>query len=152
MISPDVASFIEGGNSIHVGSRNDRLEPSGCRAFAVIVDPDGTHLTVFLPQVAADDTLANFAANGQAAICVGRPSDDHACQVKGEFVEMRAVAPEERRVVDTQLEGLLRQLEMIGIPRVLVGGWNRGPYIAVRIRVTALFNQTPGPGAGAPIS
>jgi hypothetical protein len=43
----------------------------------------------------------------------------------------------------------LQSLERIGIPRASLLGWVTWPAIAVRLRATAIFNQTPGPDAGA---
>ena len=41
---------------------------------------------------------------------------------------------------------------MVGLPRVATDGWVMWPAVAVRFRVNALFDQTPGPGAGAPLA
>ena len=86
---------------------------------------------------------------GQAALCFARPVDDHACQVKGTYVEARSATKAERAIVDAQWDQSLRQLEQIGIPRQLWAGYAVWPCVAVRVRVTEVFDQTPGPGAGA---
>jgi Pyridoxamine 5'-phosphate oxidase len=152
MLPPDTVDFLEAGQSIHLATRNHANEPSGTRVVAARVDADRTHVTLFLLQRASATALENLRANGQAAACFGRPTDDHACQIKGTFVEERRVTDDDRQVIDAQRELLLRQLETIGIPRILVTGWPMWPCVAVRIKVTALFNQTPGPGAGAPLA
>ena len=81
-----------------------------------------------------------------------RPTDDRACQVKGVVVGTRAASEAERPVVAAQWDGFLGSLEQIGIPRVATKTWVTWPAVAIRVRVNALFNQTPGPGAGAPIA
>jgi hypothetical protein len=43
----------------------------------------------------------------------------------------------------------LERLTMIGLPLSTLERWEVWPCVAVRLRVTALFNQTPGPNAGA---
>ncbi len=151
MLNPDVAAFIEGGQSIHLGTRNQALESFGVRVIAATVDADRTHVTAYLLQKVSHTTIENLATNGQAALCFGRPSDDHACQVKGTFVDARAVAADERAMIEAQRDRLLQQFALIGLPRELVAGWPTWPCIAVRLKVTAVFNQTPGPGAGAPL-
>ena len=151
MIDPELAAFLEGSVAIHIASCNQRLEPHGARVVAVKVDPDGSHLTAYVPKVAAPSVLADFEANGQAAIGFGRPTDDRACQVKGEFVESRAASARERTTVDAQWGALLDNMEQIGIPRQATEAWRLWPCVAIRMRVTALFSQTPGPGAGAPL-
>ncbi|MGE0042337.1 MAG: hypothetical protein AB7V01_14230, partial [Vicinamibacterales bacterium] len=68
MIAPGLAQFLEEGLSIHVGTRNDRLEPNGVRAAAVRVDPAGTHVEVYVAEAAAARVLRDLEANGQIAI------------------------------------------------------------------------------------
>ena len=58
----------------------------------------------------------------------------------------------ERLIVEAQWEQSLRQLEHISIPRVLWAGYRVWPCVAVCVRATASFDQTPGPGAGAPVT
>jgi hypothetical protein len=152
MLNDEVTEFLEGGRLIHFGTRNADLEATGVQGSALVVEPDRAHIVAFLPVCGSEETLANLHANGQAALCAGRPVDERACQVKGVFVSVRAADAHERDVIETQLEVGLRQLEEIGIPRQLYTGHPHWPSVAVRLRVTEVFNQTPGPGAGAPIT
>jgi hypothetical protein len=152
MIDEQLAAFLQEGVGIHIGTRNAALQPNGTRALAATVDDDGRHVVVYVAGVAAARILPDLEANGQAAVGFGRPIDDRACQVKGTFVEARDAAEEERAAVHAQWDGFLGSLEKIGIPRAATAGWVTWPAIAIRLRVTALFDQTPGPGAGAPIA
>ena len=77
--------------------------------------------------------------------------DDRACQVKGTFVGARAASEGDRELVMAQWDGFLGSLEKIGIPRVATQSWITWPAVAIRLKATALFEQTPGPAAGAPL-
>ena len=149
MISRELALFLEGPVGIHIGTRNERLEPSGARCLALRVEPDGTHVVVYLAAVAAARVLPDLEANGQAALSFARPVDERACQVKGVFVDVRDAEPGEEAFVVSQWEGFLRKLDTVGIPGRAMATWKVWPCAAVRIRVTALFSSTPGPDAGA---
>jgi hypothetical protein len=151
MINRTLAGFLEEGVGIHIATRNSEFLPNGARALAVKVDEDGTHLVVYVSSVAARRLLPDLEANGQAAVGFGRPVDERACQVKGVFVNARAATARERRTVDAQWEGFLTQLNRIGIPREPLARWPTWPATAIRLKATALFEQTPGPGAGAPM-
>ena len=151
MISPDLAAFLESGISIHVATRNEGREPNGGLVVAVKVDPDLRHLTAYLPKIAAGPLVADLKSNQQVAIGFGRPSDDRACQVKGVFLTARPAAARERALIDRQWEAFLADLAQIGFPRQVTEHWTIWPSIAIRLRVTALFGQTPGPGAGEPL-
>jgi hypothetical protein len=118
VITPDLAAFLEGEVAIHIATRNKRLEPNGARVAAVTVDADGTHVTAYLPKKVLN--LPEWKDNlesRQAALVFARPSDDHSCQIKGVFVEARAAAARERKLVDRQWDAFLTNLAQIGIPR-----------------------------------
>lgn len=151
MLDDDLTAFLQQGVAINIGTRNSRLEPAACYVGAALVDDDRRHVTVFVPTVGADRVLADLEANGQAALVFARPEDDRACQVKGTFVSARAATDDEAALVDGQYRGFLRQLEIIGMPGESSRSWIVWPAVAVRLRVTAVFDQTPGPKAGAVI-
>lgn len=134
-----------------MGTRNARLEPNGARVIAVKVEPDAQHLVAFVPAVDADAVVSDLDANGQAALAFARPADDRACQIKGECVSIRRAEPSELALVQAQWEGWVSQLATVGIPAVATQRWSRWPCVALRLRVTAAFDQTPGPDAGAPL-
>ena len=70
----------------------------------------------------------------------------------GIFVEARPAVDTERSVIEQQSEGFRANLERIGIPHVVTTGLVIWPSVAIRLRATAIFEQTPGPAAGALVS
>jgi hypothetical protein len=150
MIDAELARFLGEGLGIHIGTRDKQLQPNGARVTAIKVEGDGTHVIAYVPQVAAPRVLRDLS-NGPAAVVFARPIDDRACQLKGVFAGARPATAEEEPDVRAQWARFLISLEQIGIPPQALAGWSIWPSVAVRIRVTALFNQTPGPNAGAPL-
>jgi hypothetical protein len=151
MIDADLAAFVQERVGIHIGTRNQRFEPNGARALAVRVEQDGVHLLVYLAEIAAKRVLPDLEANGQAAVSFGRPIDDKACQIKGTFVSARSARPDEREEIAAQFQSFLANLEEIGIPPRLAERWATWPCMTIRLKATAIFTQTPGPGAGEPV-
>jgi hypothetical protein len=150
-LDDDMAGFIQQGLAIHIGTRNERLEPNGARVAAVTVEDDRQHVIAYVPAVSAPRVLRDLEANGQGALAFARPVDDRAAQIKGVFVDSWTATDSERQIVDVQLRGALAQLEAVGIPPSAMKNWAMWPCIAVRIRVNAVFDQTPGPKAGAAV-
>ena len=148
MIDEQLTAFLEDGVGIHVGTRNAQLEPNGARAIAVKVDSDRQHLQVFISGVAASRVLPDLEANGQAAVVFARPTDERACQLKGIFVDVRGLTREEREHARNQWQAFLDSLEYIGIPRISARTWVDVADLAIRLKVTGVFEQTPGPDAG----
>ena len=151
MIDASLAEFLEGAVGIHVGTRNGALEPSGARGLAAAVGAGGEQLVVYLARVAAERLVPDLRSNGQAAVSFGRPVDERACQVKGELVDVRDATDAERDRILGQWAKFQDNLEQIGISRAAYADWITWPCVAVRLRVTALFEQTPRPGTGGPI-
>ena len=120
---------------------------------AVRVEDQGRNLVAFLPKAADAAVLQDLQSNGQAAISFARPTDDRAVQVKGEFLSVRDAQPDEEKFVLGQWQALLTELDMIGLAALTsTSTWLMWPCVAVTIRVTAVFSQTPGPEAGAVLS
>lgn len=151
MIDAALAGFLREGLSFHLGARNARLEPSGARAAAIRVDADGRHVVVFVPDLGATRVLPDLESNGQVALSYARASDDRAGQLKGIVTDIRPAETDDQPLVVAQWQAFMRELELVGIPRDFALGWATWPAFAVRIRVTAVFEQTPGPNAGTPI-
>ena len=152
MIDQQLAAFLHDGVGIHIGTRNIRFEPNGARAISARVERDGTHLTVYLSGIAAERILPDLEANGQAAVVFARPRDERACQVKGTFVEARPVDVAERASALAQWNAFLESLEYIGIPAISAATWIHVADVAIRLKVTAIFEQTPGPQAGTALA
>lgn len=152
MLSEDLAAFVASGVSIYIASRDAELEPDGTRVWALGVEHDRTHVIAYLHEEAAGPIVRNLEDNGQVALAISRPTDHRSCQLKGTFVAARPCRPDEREEVERQSEGFLRELESIGIPRTLMSGERVWPCLALRVRVGSVFEQTPGPGAGDPLS
>jgi hypothetical protein len=152
MIDVALAAFLQEGIAIQLGTRNGRLEPNGVRVVAVTVEGDGRHLIAFVPELAAPLVLPDLESNGQAALVFSRPPDERACQVKGTFTGARPASPDDRAAVEGQWERWRTRLASIGVARPTLEPWIVWPCVAIRLRVTAIFNQTPGPNAGAPLT
>ena len=147
-LSDELATFIESGLSIVVGMRDVSLRPDGAAAWAVRVHDDRVHLTLFMYAETAARLLPILATVPQVAIALDLPTTHRACQVKGVVVSTRPAIDDERPEVERQLDAFNRDLEELGIPRAMFSGWKSWPCTAIVVRATALFEQTPGPGAG----
>ena len=152
MIDVELAAFLEEGIAIQLGTRNDRLEPNGVRVVAVAVDADGRHLVAYVPDAAVGQVLPDLESNGQAALVFARPPDERACQVKGTFRSARPATEAERQAVEGQWQRWLDRLASIGVARATFEPWITWPCTAIRLRVNAIFDQTPGPNAGVPLA
>jgi hypothetical protein len=151
LISKEIAEFIESGVAIVVGTRNGDLAPDGAAAWAARVAPDGVRVTVYLYEEAGHAALRNLRSYPEIALDIDSPITHRACQIKGLFVSSRIATEAERPLVERQIDDFGTELETIGIPRAMTEGWKTWPCLALEIRATQLFEQTPGPGTGEPL-
>jgi len=151
MLDRQLADFLEDGLAIYIASRNAELEPNGAHVVALKVEGDLQHVVAFVPSVSAGPVLDDLRSNGQVAVVCTRPPDEKVCQVKGVFTGVRDAGPDERPWVVAQWERFRDKLEAVGLPRAPTDAWVIWPCVAIRFRANALFDQTPGPGAGAPL-
>lgn len=153
MLDKALTEFLERGLAIHIGTRNGALRPNGCRVTAVRVEDRGRQLVAYLPKAATPAVLQDLRSNGQAALSFARPTDDRAVQVKGTFMASHDADASEEEFVLGQWRALLSELDAIGLAALTsTSAWQMWPCVAVRIQVTAVFSQTPGPEAGAVLS
>ena len=150
-ISDVTAKFLESGLSITVATRDGELQPDGAAAWAARVHPDRARLTVFLYDEAAREMLDNLESHPEIAVLFDQPTSHRACQVKGVYLSSRRARAAERALIERQVEGFVTELGAIGIPRAMTAAWKTWPCTALELRVTHLFEQTPGPGAGEPL-
>ena len=152
MIDTELASFLQQGIAIQLGTRNDRLEPNGVRVVAARVEDDGRHVVAYVHTAAGPQVVPDLESNGQVAIVFSRPPDERACQLKGIAAGVRVAGEDERAFVELQWNQWIERLTTLGLLRPAFDHWPAWPCLAVRVRVNAIFNQTPGPGAGAPLA
>ncbi len=150
-ISEELARFLQSGISVLTGTRDAHNVPDATRGIGVRVEAGGDEATVFLPEATSATAQANLRDNGQVAVCFSRAMDHRSMQVKGELVELRPADERDRAFMERYREELAEEWGFVGLPPSVTYRMNTWPAVAVRFRVTAVFVQTPGPGAGAPL-
>jgi hypothetical protein len=151
LITPPIAAFIEGPNSIMVASHDADLVPEIARAIAVRCAPDGQHVTVVLPTLASHGVIQQLQADPRIAIVLELSSTHRTLQIKGRVVSQRATPDAERALVEQAVLDFAAVLEQIGMPRRLTERLIFWPATSLEVQVDQLFEQSPGPGAGEPL-
>ena len=152
MISKELAEFIQSGISVLIGTRDARRFPDCARAVGARVEANGEEITLFLPAATTAASVANLRENRRLAVCFGRAEDHRSVQVKGRVLEIRDADDADRERIDRYLGEFAGMLRFVGLPPRIISRMNHWPCHAVRYRVESVFDQTPGPGAGAPLA
>jgi hypothetical protein len=150
LITPEIASFLTGPNSMMVATRGPDLVPEIARVMMFRCAPDGERVHVAV-RASEARTLDNLRADARVAVVAERMATHKTVQVKGRALGVRPLTDEERPLVEQALDAFARSLDEIGTPRRLIERVVRWPLVEIEIAVAELYDQSPGPGAGAPI-
>jgi hypothetical protein len=152
MIDQGHATLLESGTcSLMVATASAHGVPHLTRAWGARVLPGGTDLRVLVP---SDDsaTLENLDATGAVAVTGADVPTFRSVQCKGHALAVEAATAGDRARFSRYRAELARSIsEVDGHPVDLVTRLAPAEVVAVTARVEAMFDQTPGPGAGAPL-
>jgi hypothetical protein len=151
VISEENAALMQEGVSILVATANEERIPHLVRAHGVIVDRERDLMTVYIPEATGQGTFANLRAVPRISVSFGRPRDYRGLQAKGECLAIRPGTAVDRELVRRYIEAFIEANRPFGLEQLL-RRWVTWPAIAVEVHIEALFEQTPGKGAGAKVS
>lgn len=145
------AAFIQRFVGINVAARDaDRL-PSVTRGLGCKVSTDRREVTVFVSVPRAERVLAALRDNGVIAVVFGQPTTHASLQLKGSDARIGPLEDGDRAVIEACRESFVADLAQVGytpeFARASVPSSDE-ELVAVRFTPSAVFDQTPGPGAG----
>lgn len=143
-----LVDYLESGTSILVATVDARVRPETVRAAGAIVSTDRRRFTVLVPAATGARTRANLEGGSAVAVTFNRPVDHRSIQIKGRCLAVRDARREERKVAEGYLAAFTEALYLVGMSRAVVRRLSVWPAFAAEVEIDALFQQTPGPGAG----
>lgn len=156
MLTDDQAAFIQGGRiSITAASRDARRLPSVVRAAACRLDAGGERMTLLLATRQAAQVLADVAATGAIAVVFSEPSTHRTLQFKGRDARLDSVRPDDLALACAHRDSFVEELLPLGYTREFARTIHSVPgdeLSAVSFTVTEVYEQTPGPRAGARVT
>jgi hypothetical protein len=149
MIPAAVKDLVAAGPSMMLGTRDAKRVPEALRGTAIVVHPDDQKVTVFLNRTTGRRTLDNLADNSRIAVTCSHPVNHQTFQLKGRALEVRDATAEEQGIVESYRASFFALLASVGVVPEVLHRLAFLPLAAVIVEVTEVFDQTPGPGAGA---
>lgn len=148
-IDQRLADFLQSGVIVAVGTRDARLAPCVTRGWGGRVCGDGASLDLFVGRTVSQATLADLRDNGRMAVTFGCPISFRSVQVKGRCTAIAEPEAGDRDWVERHRRALVRGFAQAGISPGWVDRMRVDDLVRVRLQVEAVFDQTPGPRAGA---
>ena len=150
MLDDELKRFLESDVAIVVGTCDDNLVPEIVRAYAARVTSDGKRFELFVGKAASDRTMANLLVNRRVSVTFCSPKDYRTVQIKGWFCDVQDARPADQAMIDSYQDAFVATVAKYGLSEVIRNIWGGDP-IRLSFEPEAVFDQTPGPGAGKPI-
>lgn len=151
MFSSDLMEMIEAGCGLIIGTVAADGEPRATRGWGVrVVDPDRRRVRVLM---GADDpvSIANLG-NGRIALTGANVRTLRSVQLKGRVVGTETATSDDLALVAETSAAFFRAIhEVDGNPLALIERLLAAEVIAVEFDVEEMYDQSPGPAAGAAV-
>lgn len=149
------AEFLGGSVALIVGVVDAEGRPRAVRGWGMTVvgtgDAGGALLRLLVDE-RDTDAVAHLPGGGAIAVTGADVPTLRACQVKGRVIAVEAPTAEDRALADRHrrnLSGVIADTDGYAVETVLKS-WT-DDVVACVLEVDELFDQTPGPAAGAAI-
>ena len=156
LLDEGAAAFLHRpGISITAAARDARNVPRIGRCLGCRVTPDRAKVTVFIASGQYQAFFEAVAASRAIAVVFSLPSTHRTLQLKGSDATIEPLAAGDADVVASHIDNFVDELRSLGYPSEVVRAyhWCDGAELrAVTFTPAAAFEQTPGPGAGAPLA
>lgn len=154
-ITAELKGFLESGVSVLLGTRDSGLVPEITRAWGPRIGRDRRSVSLCIALAGSARTLDNLRDNGCVAATFAFPTNYKTIQLKGRCIETTQPNRRDLSAIQRHRDSFTRVTEGIGVPRSFTEAlWQRElteSPVMVKIRFVAeqVFDQTPGPDAGA---
>ena len=150
MLDASLTEFLEGGCSLIVATVTDDGAPHATRGWGLdVLDPRTAR--ILLP---SHDTIAleGLAGGGPVAITAADVTTLRSVQLKGRATAVEPATDEDRVRAARHNDAFFADVTATdGTPRALLDRLLPAAYAACVLEVAEVYDQTPGPGAGAPV-
>lgn len=153
MFTPEIIEFFNNrGFPATMGTTDNNLEPAIARPFGVRVAGEDS-LSVIIPEAFTTNTLKNIQQNGRIALTQVSPVDHKTFQFKGKYIEHHASTEEEMGFVGENFMAFIEIIQKFYGEQLAekIKEKQITSFLTFTFKVEQIFNQTPGPGAGAKI-
>jgi hypothetical protein len=150
VLSRETASLLEGGYALIVGTADAARVPHASRSWGITVlsrDPAEIRLLIDAEDAVA---IANLEPAARIAITGGNVKTLRSIQLKGTVLAIEPGTDEDRARAERYADAFFGEVGNVdGTPRELLQRLMARDFVACTVHIVELYDQTPGPGAGA---
>jgi hypothetical protein len=148
MITPYHQEFLKYSIAIWMGSADKNNMPDTVRCLGVIVE-DETTVRCFIAEKFSGKFIKNLSENKNISLSTSHPFTFIGYQYKGEVINIVPCTPEEIDFQKKYMDVFSEDMAAFGLDKQRVFDmYFYEPSVSVRIKVNAVFEQTPKPNTG----
>lgn len=152
MIDADLAAFIEGPVMMVFAAADAAGRPMIGRATGARLADSG-EVEVFVSRARWGEVTDDLTVGAPVAVTFSRPADYRTFQIKGVLTAIESSQRADIAAAAKYTEAVTASLLELGVLQSQVDQWLASDdLITLRFEPGATFAQTPGPGAGTPLS
>lgn len=151
-LTPAQIEFICGPRSIIAAAYDLQRRPAMARALGCKIGSDQRSVILLLHPRQGAALIQHAEASRRIAVVFSEPATHQTLQLKGDDVQAAATPDDADTIIGRRIDGFLAEISRQGFDREVAHGLVRGtpePARALRFTISAGFEQTPGPSAGA---
>lgn len=156
LLNPAIVKFIESGEvSLYVATCSAQLRPSATRAFGCRVVRETGRVTTWVSQPVAHRLLDDISGNGRLALVVSHIETCETLQLKALDADVKALDASDHKRIANYHDTFIEHAMTMGYPEAMLRSmmqYRLDKLSSIDFTPSAVFAQTPGPGAGAPVN
>jgi hypothetical protein len=150
VIGPELRARLAEGYAAVAATCDERLRPALARVWGMEVSPDGRQLTFCVEAPPGSRMRANLERGSMVALTATKPTTYRSMQVKGRLRSIREPTVEDLSRAVGQRDAFADNVVPLGIePARGVRFMREETLFTAVVDVEELYDQTPGPSAGA---
>lgn len=155
LLPRELIDLAASGPVVIAGSADASGVPELSRAWGVQLSAEADELVLCVPSTSSRRLLANLESTARIAVTITDPRTYRSFQLKGRVTALGPASELDRQRVAAHQAAFVESVAAIGLPRESTRRLFTGDledaagWTSVRMAVQALFDQTPGPAAGA---
>jgi len=148
-----LAAFFEGPVMMIFATRGAAGGPAIGRGVGGRVVADGREVEFYAGGRQWAEALGSLSVGDPVALTFCRPADYRTFQLKGPLLAIAPASPADAERSAAYSDAMGEGLRALGLADVQLAQFLRpADLLTLRVRPTAIFAQTPGPGAGEPLA
>ena len=156
LLDEAAAAFLHRpGISITAASRDGSNVSRIGRGLGCRITPDRGRMTVFIASSQYQAFFDALQSSRTIAVVFSLPSTHRTMQLKGNDAAIGPLAAGDAEIIARHVDDFVDELYRLGYPRDMVRAYHwcePAEVRAITFTIGAAFEQTPGPGAGAPLA